>query len=242
MLDCAAAGARCISGTAANIFAQGKNNSNPNDAIHITAMTAGYATPLAKLPTTTLTTNACRAPSGSKVCVFRSPIALQYPTKPHHATPVAQASSSRTGVAKPSPSHAELVAQILQRACLGLRESSKVAHIFLNCTRSLSHTEHRHDADHHQLMVAIVAPAVRVALGEALGMPPGTVVTPQLVTALKKLGFDAVYGMSMLGCHGWVPCTHFATSTLFHPQMYVVQQTSPSWRRAQSCCDACKPM
>ncbi len=41
-------------------------------------------------------------------------------------------------------------------------------------------------------VVVQTAPAVRVALGEALGMPPGMIVTGKMVTALKRLGFDAV--------------------------------------------------
>jgi iron-only hydrogenase group A len=41
-------------------------------------------------------------------------------------------------------------------------------------------------------VVVQTAPAVRVALGEALGMAPGHIVTGKMVTALKRLGFDAV--------------------------------------------------
>ena len=37
------------------------------------------------------------------------------------------------------------------------------------------------------------APAVRVALGEALGLPPGSLVTGKMHAALKKLGFDKVF-------------------------------------------------
>jgi len=37
------------------------------------------------------------------------------------------------------------------------------------------------------------APAVRVALGEELGLPPGTLVTGKMHAALKKLGFDTVF-------------------------------------------------
>ncbi len=36
------------------------------------------------------------------------------------------------------------------------------------------------------------APAVRVGLAEALGLPPGTIVTGKMYAALKRLGFDAV--------------------------------------------------
>ncbi len=41
-------------------------------------------------------------------------------------------------------------------------------------------------------VVVQTAPAVRVALGEALGMEPGNIVTGKLVAALRRLGFDSV--------------------------------------------------
>lgn len=41
-------------------------------------------------------------------------------------------------------------------------------------------------------VVVQTAPAVRVGLGEELGLPPGSRVTGQMVAALKRLGFDAV--------------------------------------------------
>jgi NADP-reducing hydrogenase subunit HndD len=43
------------------------------------------------------------------------------------------------------------------------------------------------------LVVAQVAPAVRVTLAEALGEAPGTISTGRLVTALKRVGFDVVF-------------------------------------------------
>ena len=42
-------------------------------------------------------------------------------------------------------------------------------------------------------MVVQVAPSIRVSLGELFGMPPGTIVTGKIVTALKRLGFHAVF-------------------------------------------------
>ena len=47
--------------------------------------------------------------------------------------------------------------------------------------------------DEQTRTVVQVAPAVRVALGEAFGTPPGTRVTGQMVAALRKLGFDDVF-------------------------------------------------
>ena len=42
-------------------------------------------------------------------------------------------------------------------------------------------------------IVVQTAPAVRVAIGEAFGMEPGTIATGQLVAGLKMLGFDKVF-------------------------------------------------
>ncbi len=47
--------------------------------------------------------------------------------------------------------------------------------------------------DPKKRVVVQIAPAVRVALGEAFGMAPGTNVLDQLVTALKYMGIDEVY-------------------------------------------------
>jgi NADP-reducing hydrogenase subunit HndD len=41
--------------------------------------------------------------------------------------------------------------------------------------------------------VVQIAPSVRVALGEAFGLPPGTDLTGRLYTALRRLGFQAVF-------------------------------------------------
>ena len=38
-----------------------------------------------------------------------------------------------------------------------------------------------------------IAPAVRVALGEAFGMKPGELSTGKIYTALRRLGFEAVF-------------------------------------------------
>jgi iron only hydrogenase large subunit-like protein len=50
----------------------------------------------------------------------------------------------------------------------------------------------RGDEDGYGLIVAQVAPAVRVAIPEEFGLEPGTVPVGKLVAALKVLGFDLV--------------------------------------------------
>ncbi len=50
--------------------------------------------------------------------------------------------------------------------------------------------------DPDKFVVAQIAPAVRVAIGEAFGLPPGEITTGKIVTALKKIGFNRVYDTS----------------------------------------------
>jgi len=48
-----------------------------------------------------------------------------------------------------------------------------------------------HDSD--KIVVAQDAPAVRAALGEEFGLPPGTLVTGKMLEALRRLGFDVIF-------------------------------------------------
>jgi iron-only hydrogenase group A len=48
-------------------------------------------------------------------------------------------------------------------------------------------------ADPARHAVVQVAPSIRAAVGEGFGLPPGTPVTGKLVTALRRLGFAAVF-------------------------------------------------
>jgi NADH-quinone oxidoreductase subunit G len=50
--------------------------------------------------------------------------------------------------------------------------------------------------DPKKTVVAQIAPAVRVAIGEMFGLKPGTVAIGQLVAAMKSIGFDKVYDTS----------------------------------------------
>ncbi|MDX9723509.1 MAG: [Fe-Fe] hydrogenase large subunit C-terminal domain-containing protein [Myxococcota bacterium] len=58
-----------------------------------------------------------------------------------------------------------------------------------------SHIDQVMDAldDPEKVVVAQIAPAVRVALGEAFGLRPGSSTMGQAVAALKRLGFDKVF-------------------------------------------------
>ncbi len=48
-------------------------------------------------------------------------------------------------------------------------------------------------ADPEMHVVVQAAPSIRAAIGEGFGLPPGTPATGQMVTALRRLGFDRVF-------------------------------------------------
>lgn len=52
-------------------------------------------------------------------------------------------------------------------------------------------------ADPKKFVVVQTAPSIRAAIGEGFGYPPGTPCTGKMVTALKKLGFDAVFDTNL---------------------------------------------
>ena len=58
---------------------------------------------------------------------------------------------------------------------------------------SVLHKVWRALANPNRHVVAQVAPAVRVAIGEMFDMEPGSISTGKIVTALKRLGFDKVF-------------------------------------------------
>lgn len=50
--------------------------------------------------------------------------------------------------------------------------------------------------DENKIVIAGVAPSIRVTLGEPFGMPLGANVTGKMVTALRRLGFDKVFDVN----------------------------------------------
>ena len=65
-------------------------------------------------------------------------------------------------------------------------------------TGAISEVRHITDVLHaledpRQTVVVQTAPAIRAALGEEFGYPPGTLITGKMVTALRDLGFDRVF-------------------------------------------------
>jgi iron-only hydrogenase group A len=48
-------------------------------------------------------------------------------------------------------------------------------------------------ADPDKIVIVQTAPAIRMSLGEALGMPSGSLVTGKMAAALRRIGFDKVF-------------------------------------------------
>ncbi len=65
-------------------------------------------------------------------------------------------------------------------------------------------------------VIVQIAPAVRVALGEEFGLEPGSISTGKMVTALRMMGFDAVY------------------DTCFAADLTIVEEAEEFVRRIQS--------
>lgn len=65
-------------------------------------------------------------------------------------------------------------------------------------TGALTEVDHTNEiicalADPSKTVIVQTAPAVRAALGEEFGLPPGTIVTGKMVAALRELGFEYVF-------------------------------------------------
>jgi NADH-quinone oxidoreductase subunit G len=110
-------------------------------------------------------------------------------------------------------------------------------------------------ADRTATVVAQIAPAVRVALGEAYGLASGTVTTGQIAAALRALGFnrvyDTAYGADMTvleetheflerKAHGAGPLPHLTSCCPAWVRM--VEQHYPQWLQNLSTCKSPQQM
>jgi len=90
------------------------------------------------------------------------------------------------------------------------------------------------DPDKH--VVVQTAPAIRAALGECFGYKPGTLVTGKMVSALRRLGFDAVFDTNFAADltimeEGTELLTRLKKALVDHEEVALPQFTScsPGW-------------
>mgnify|MGYP005833797335 CR=1 FL=1 len=83
------------------------------------------------------------------------------------------------------------------------------------------------DAELH--VVVQTAPSIRAAIGEGFGMEPGTPATGQMVTALRLLGFDAVFDTDFGADLTIVEEAHELLERLEDGPLPMITSCSPGW-------------
>lgn len=81
-----------------------------------------------------------------------------------------------------------------------------------------------------RLLVAQPAPSIRAAIGECFGLPLGTPTTGRLVTALRRLGFDAVFDTNFAADLTIIEEAHEFLHRLRHGgPLPLITSCSPGW-------------
>jgi iron-only hydrogenase group A len=83
------------------------------------------------------------------------------------------------------------------------------------------------DPDKH--VVVQTAPSIRAAIGEGFGMAPGTPASGKLVTALRRLGFDAVFDTDFAADMTIVEEASEFLTRLKHGPLPMITSCSPGW-------------
>ena len=83
------------------------------------------------------------------------------------------------------------------------------------------------DPDMH--VVVQTAPSIRAAIGEGFGMPPGTQATGRMVTALRRLGFDAVFDTNFGADLTILEESHEFLTRLQDGPLPMITSCSPGW-------------
>jgi iron-only hydrogenase group A len=78
-------------------------------------------------------------------------------------------------------------------------------------------------------VVVQTAPSIRAAIGEGFGLPPGTPATGKMVTALRRLGFDAVFDTDFAADLTIVEEAHEFLTRLKEGPLPMITSCSPGW-------------
>jgi len=84
-------------------------------------------------------------------------------------------------------------------------------------------------ADSNMHVVVQTAPSIRAAIGEGFGMAPGTPATGKMVTALRVLGFDAVFDTDFGADLTIVEEAHEFLTRLKEGPLPMITSCSPGW-------------
>ena len=78
-------------------------------------------------------------------------------------------------------------------------------------------------------VVVQTAPSIRAAIGEGFGLPPGTPAAGKMVTALRRLGFDAVFDTDVGADLTIVEEAHELLNRLKDGPLPMITSCSPGW-------------
>jgi NADP-reducing hydrogenase subunit HndD len=84
-------------------------------------------------------------------------------------------------------------------------------------------------ADPEMHVVVQTAPSIRAAIGEGFGLPAGTACTGKMVTALRRLGFDAVFDTDFAADLTIVEEAHEFLTRLKAGPLPMITSCSPGW-------------
>jgi iron-only hydrogenase group A len=84
-------------------------------------------------------------------------------------------------------------------------------------------------ADPEIHVVVQTAPSIRAAIGEGFGMPPGTPAAGKMVTALRRLGFDAVFDTDLGADLTIIEESHEFLARLKEGPLPMITSCSPGW-------------
>jgi iron-only hydrogenase group A len=84
-------------------------------------------------------------------------------------------------------------------------------------------------ADPKMHVVVQTAPSIRAAIGEGFGMAPGTPATGRMITALRRLGFDAVFDTNFGADLTIVEEAHELLTRLKEGPLPMITSCSPGW-------------
>jgi iron only hydrogenase large subunit-like protein len=84
-------------------------------------------------------------------------------------------------------------------------------------------------ADPEMHVVVQTAPSIRAAIGEGFGLPPGTPATGKMVTALRRLGFDAVFDTDFAADLTILEESHEFLERLKDGPLPMITSCSPGW-------------
>ena len=84
-------------------------------------------------------------------------------------------------------------------------------------------------ADPEMHVVVQTAPSIRAAIGEGFGLPPGTPATGQMITALRRLGFDRVFDTDFGADLTIIEEAHEFLTRLKEGPLPMITSCSPGW-------------